>query len=290
MRKSTRPKRDAWIEYGLLAISLLAAAVFCEQLLQRFDGLTALMRYVASGIVVLLLIGIWYSLPRVLAKPLSIPTLALRQSLGLLYLVALPLAFFGNLRLVTLLAGILLLLPLLVYLAGRIAAAIAPGSLNPINWFEAVIVFAAMLALAFNFFPSLNRLVNSSIYMIKHPTASYDAKMTAIWGDYYQLMVFVRSTTPIDAMIIVPPPEVEFDNLDFWEPFVQYMVYPRSVTQEERPSVTCADMTNHQQPVAIITVRNDTSSWPSDVDPQSVHWFQAEQAGIIHCNKEARTP
>lgn len=76
-------------------------------------------------------------------------------------------------------------------------------------------------------------------YVFSHLKSSYDEKMFSQWGDFYNLMTFVKNNTPSDSTIIIPPqisPWLSTGNLSL----VRYFLYPRNLFQyqtEEIPDI-----------------------------------------------------
>lgn len=74
------------------------------------------------------------------------------------------------------------------------------------NFVVRAVVLAAIGWALYANLRSLWPIVRNEIrFFVKNPVLSYDEKMSAKWGLYYDYMVFVRENTPPDAVIMTPP-------------------------------------------------------------------------------------
>lgn len=85
---------------------------------------------------------------------------------------------------------------------------------------------------------------NEISFIVGNPVLSYDEKMSARWGLYYDYMVFVRENTPPDAFIMTPPqtwPWLSVGNrlLD------HYFLYPRRTKGGEAERLVVHEAATH---------------------------------------------
>lgn len=77
------------------------------------------------------------------------------------------------------------------------------------RWFSFAVRGVVLVAIGCSLYVNLRSLwpiVHNEISFIAHlPGLSYDKKMSAQWGLYYDYMAFVRENTPSDAVIMTPP-------------------------------------------------------------------------------------
>jgi len=91
--------------------------------------------------------------------------------------------------------------------------------------------FLIIFFMLYLFIASVPDVFNRAIYfdagIFTHLNFSYDDKMRNLWGDYYDFMNFVKSNTPADSSILVPPQDfmatVGNVGLD------RYFLYPRKL-------------------------------------------------------------
>jgi len=76
-----------------------------------------------------------------------------------------------------------------------------------------VIVTVGGLAAAYRLHPKVRKKTNDIVYVIQHPNASYDERMTWQMGNEYRLYKLVTANTPPDAVILLAPaPDVSLRN------------------------------------------------------------------------------
>lgn len=108
--------------------------------------------------------------------------------------------------------------------------------------------------------------------IFSHPLASYDQKMTLAYGEFYQIMQQVRSLTPEDSTIVIPPqsaPWVDEGN----DALVRRFLYPRQIDHLED-----IDLKNATSTYALIAYGhwpeegNYTHGWPKQIIPSNHIW------------------
>lgn len=68
-------------------------------------------------------------------------------------------------------------------------------------------------------------------YILFHTKSSYDEKMTYQWGVFNEYMMFIKTNTPKDATIVIPPEEGAW-LMGTGEPnFVRAFLFPRKIVQ-----------------------------------------------------------
>lgn len=93
----------------------------------------------------------------------------------------------------------------------------------------AIFVFTLSI-LANNIFTLLPWILEKSNFMIRHPLATYDEKMRYGLGDFYDYMLFIKTNTPENAIIMYPPmiyPWADVGNGGL----IRYFLYPREIVQ-----------------------------------------------------------
>ena len=128
-------------------------------------------------------------------------------SATVLSMVAMKLVVFGNKTLRS--AGSRKLL-----LSGRGAVACLSGLIS---------------AIAFNLTYSLPLLIDDLTFIARNPSFSYDEKMRAQWGDFYDFMCFTRNNTPPEATIVLPTQNSVWPSLSN-RALVNYFLYPRKLS------------------------------------------------------------
>jgi hypothetical protein len=99
--------------------------------------------------------------------------------------------------------------------------------LKPINF---IFVIILALLLSDNLIIILPRIFNRTFFILSHLNFTYDQKMVAKWGDFYNYMVFVRENTPESAFIMHPPQKAPWLNVGNGG-LIRYFLYPRHLVQ-----------------------------------------------------------
>ena len=126
---------------------------------------------------------------------------------------------------------LLVLFSLLLYVADKFKD-LLPKRVHELGLVYPAIIFFIVYFVVKNLSYVADQSVNRDFYILFHPLDSYDQKMYYQWGDFYRFMVFVRSNTPSDANIVIPPQQ------DPWligtgnPHFVRAFLYPRNIVQE----------------------------------------------------------
>ena len=101
--------------------------------------------------------------------------------------------------------------------------------LNFIVPLKLLIIITLCAYLFGNMGETLNKAMNSDVYILTHLNSTYNEKMADKWGrGFYDYVMFVRDNTPEDANIIAPPqirPWLTIGNVAL----VRYFLYPRNV-------------------------------------------------------------
>ena len=84
-------------------------------------------------------------------------------------------------------------------------------------------------AIAFNLTYSLPLLIDDLTFVARNPSFSYDEKMRAQWGDFYDFMCFTRNNTPPEATIVLPTQNSVWPSLSN-RALVNYFLYPRKLS------------------------------------------------------------
>jgi len=103
--------------------------------------------------------------------------------------------------------------------------------LKKINWGIILMFFVLFLLGVYavdNLSETMNNALNGFAFICTHLNYTYDDKMRENWGFYYDYMNFVKSYTPLDATILVPPQSNHWltsgnSGLD------RYFLYPRNL-------------------------------------------------------------
>lgn len=86
-----------------------------------------------------------------------------------------------------------------------------------------------------NLFDTLNYAGSKIVFQINRPSASYDDKMRIELGGFYDCMLVVKSNTPEDATIFIPP-QADVWQMEGNEFLVMYFLYPRRIMHFEKIS------------------------------------------------------
>lgn len=102
--------------------------------------------------------------------------------------------------------------------------------------FKKVIIYSLFIwVLVFNIRFISSEILKNVFYIVKHPLASYDDKMKAAWGDFYNYVLFIRNNTPPDSIIATPPPIFPWNNEGSGPLFTAFL-FPRKFSQGENDS------------------------------------------------------
>ncbi len=93
-----------------------------------------------------------------------------------------------------------------------------------------VFIIILVLLLSENLIMLLPKMFYRTAFVISHLNFTYDQKMEAKWGDFYNYMVFVRENTPEDAIIMYPPQKYPWMNVGNGG-LIRYFLYPRHIVQ-----------------------------------------------------------
>lgn len=98
-----------------------------------------------------------------------------------------------------------------------------------------IIYFALVILAAYfsvrNLAASANTSLIGNLYVFFHPTSSYDEKMYYQWGDFYRYMVFIKTNTPENAKIVIPPEQEPWLARTGDIQLVRAFLYPRQLIQ-----------------------------------------------------------
>ena len=72
------------------------------------------------------------------------------------------------------------------------------------------------------------KMVSEATLTLKYATSSYDEKMRARWGDFYDYMVFIQDNTPEDA-VIYHPPQIKPWEFEGNQALIRYFLFPRTL-------------------------------------------------------------
>jgi hypothetical protein len=91
---------------------------------------------------------------------------------------------------------------------------------------RSALIVLSILLLINNFFNTLPKLLDEINLTYNNFDLSYDEKMRARWGDFYDYMIFVKDNTPEDA-VIYHPPQINPWQLEGNQVLLRYFLYPR---------------------------------------------------------------
>lgn len=103
-------------------------------------------------------------------------------------------------------------------------------NLGGLNFTKAITVSLFVWVLVYNTRFACSDLFKNIFFIARHPFATYDEKMGAVWGDVYQYALFVKQNTPSNALIANPPPVPPWNN-EGSEPLMNALIYPRKTVQ-----------------------------------------------------------
>jgi hypothetical protein len=265
--------RGRYWEYILFSALLVLGFLFSEQFLILFQ-VDGLLKHALSIVVAVAIAILWYGLPLIVSKWLAWSAPQARKALTFFYLPLFPLTLFSSTRIASLGVSILILLPILAFCSIYV---LRTTDLGKTNWATVTTMALFCGFLSMNLVPSVDRLINSLIPVVRHPMATYDDKMTSTWGDFYQFMAFLRDNTPRNATILAPPSNIQYGNREFFGPYVEYFLYPRNV--QHLPPIICGDGSTS---MAMIVVYSSGASWPPDLQVDRVKWFKRGEVGMIY--------
>jgi hypothetical protein len=81
----------------------------------------------------------------------------------------------------------------------------------------------------------ISEISKNIFYVVKHPFVSYDEKMVANWGDFYNYILFIRNNIPSEATVAIPPPISPWNNEGSGPVFTGFL-YPRQFSQNQQDS------------------------------------------------------
>ncbi len=105
-----------------------------------------------------------------------------------------------------------------------------------INIKKNILVKLSIVSLAYwtsiNIFGTFLYIGKSFLPIFKNPLASYDDKMRSVWGEFYDCMMLIKTSTPQSSSIYIPP------QADVWQMegninLVRYFLYPREILHLE---------------------------------------------------------
>ncbi|HFD87463.1 MAG TPA: hypothetical protein ENJ35_07300, partial [Gammaproteobacteria bacterium] len=200
----------------------------------RWDRILALI----TG---LLFLSVWYFASVFVARKYGLESSTVRQLFALDLLAdIIPLLFFPQMRLASLGIGTVLGSPFLLVAS---LCGLRRSRLRRTNRRSDVMFAVISSLLLLGIIPSVDRAVNSLIPALQNPSASYDEKMTMLWGDHYRLVRFMQQRLSPDATVVLPPSAIVPEGITLWQPWVHYFLYPRQVVSGSA-NTTCESFEN----------------------------------------------
>jgi len=108
-----------------------------------------------------------------------------------------------------------------------------------------LILFIPLLLVGYrNIVETTPKIIDEALLTFRYFDKSYDEKMRARWGKFYDYMVFIKENTPEDA-VIYHPPQIKPWEFEGNQVLLRYFLYPRilvsgSISREdyEGPEIT----------------------------------------------------
>lgn len=122
----------------------------------------------------------------------------------------------------------LVLFSLSLFILGKIKN---DGLFKSKNFGFIVLAFLVAYTLAVNVGSTLETAFETDTYILLHLRDSYDQKMFYQWHDFYNYMLFVKTNTPDNASIIIPPQIAPWWTRSGNAGLVKYFLYPRTIIQ-----------------------------------------------------------
>lgn len=128
-----------------------------------------------------------------------------------------------------------------LYSLSKYQIALSQFKSNMLTLFLAATISYALISVSVN---STWIIVSNYNYIIRPDFQSYDARMGAVWGDFYQYIKFVRENTDVNSSI-AHPPQTNPWQMEGNELVSRYFLYPRQLNstadKDFYPSVNVSD-------------------------------------------------